>query len=420
MLIFELASASAEGTSAPVAVDDSAALAALDKPCALAAIFDPDSPLATFQDFEIGVDPEDPDGDLIYASNVERGTPDGTDIYVMRLDGRTGMLSGSPRIIADNYTGRQKLNGPEFTFNPQSGLGVMLAGPGGVHAAWRRSPMAWDAFDFDLFGAPFPPLTPPPLPPTYPGRHPKDSHPFGLRAYSEIDFETYTCGEVCYAYLDDSTTTDLKVTLEAAGNFQLYRSTLHPVADGYAVFTGCRLPTAAPSDCGIFEVQIDGNGGVSWETFMQLYEQVRFPTQEYEKIQTAIHPVSGNLVVALLHGHTLAIWESGTPHAKLTLVDKLDNLPTGETETPSHLRLIEGPTVLYVQFFLRDGANMGSYVSVFDESFGPLQQIDARDPGGSELVYLPAADRLALFHGETASMPNGTEVQMVQRCWVDL
>lgn len=175
-----------------------------------------------------------------------------------------------------------------------------------------------------------------------------------------------------------------------------------------------------PSDCGIFEVQIDGNGGIARETFTQLYEGVRFPTREYEKIQTTIHPVSGNLVVALLHGDNLVIWESETPHARLTLVDKLANLPIGETETPSHLRLIEGATALYVHFFLRDGADMGSYVSVFDQSFGPLQQIDARDPGGSELIYLPAVDRLALFHGETATLPNGMEVELVQRCWVDL
>lgn len=392
---------------------------AVERSCAIAAIFNPNSPLATFQDFEIAIDPQDPDHNLIYASNVERGTPEGTDIYVMRLDGSTGMLSGSPRIIANNYTGRQRVNGPEFTFHPDSGLGVMLAGSWGVHAAWRNSPAVWDAFDVDLYGIPFPAQIPPALPPTIPGRHPKDSHPFGLRTYAEVDFETYTCAEVCYASLDDGTTTDLELTLEATSQFRLGRSMLHPMEDGYVVFTGCLLPTTRPSDCGIFEVQINGSGGVKWNTFRQLYETASILTTKYESIQTAVHPATGNFIVAVLHGLTLMVWESETPHTQLRLVGKL-KLPTGNTETPDHLRLIEGKSEIYLQFFVRDGENMGSYVSVFDDSIHPLQRIDTRDPGGSELVYLPAADRLALFSGITGTLPNGIQAQMVERCWIGL
>jgi hypothetical protein len=393
---------------------------AVKRSCAIAAIFNPNSPLATYQDFEIAIDPQDPDHNLIYTSNVEPGTPEGTDIYVMRLDGRTGMVSGAPRIIANNYTGRVRVNGPEFTFHPDSGFGVMLAGPSGVHAAWRNSPAVWDAFDFDLYGSPFPAQNPSALPPTFPGRHPNASHHFGLRTYSEIDFHTDTCAEVCYASLNDGTTTDLKLSLEATSQFQLYRSSLHPTADGYVVFTGCLIPLTKPSDCGIFEVQIDGSGGVMRRTFMQLYETDKIPPKKSESITTSVHPVTGNIIVSVLHGLVLTVWESESPHTNLSLVGQLTDLPTGNTENPEHLRLIEGKSEMYLQFFVRDGDNMGSYASMFDDSIHPLQQIDNRDPGGSELLYLPAADRLALFSGITGTLPNGDEVQMVERCWIGL
>jgi len=386
--------------------------------CALAAIFPPDSPFATVQDFEIAVDPEDPEGNLIFAANVERGAPQGTAIYVMRLDGRTGMISGVPRIVADNYTGIQRVNGPELAYHPDHGLGVMLAGPGGIHAAWRAPGAAWDAFDVDLEGARFPPLAPPALPPTIPGRHPKDSQTFGFRTYAEIDFETDTCSEVCYAYLSDRTTTDLKRVLEAGSTFRMYRSTLHPLADGYAIVTGCRVPTLTPADCGLFEVKIDGNGGIQAGTFMQLAALEQFADKAYLQMAAGVRPQTEHLVVGVIFGLTITVWEAAVPHAPLEKVGTVA-IPPGGKDNPNHLRFVPGASTIYIHFFVRDGANMGSYVSLLDDTLHPSVRIDPADPGGSELVYLPAAGRFAEYRSETVTLPGGTIATAIQRCWID-
>lgn len=392
--------------------------------CALAAIFNPLSDLPTFQDFEIAIDPEDPEQNLIFTSNVEHGAPEGTDIFVMQLDGRTGMLSAGPRIIAKNFTGRAKVNGPELAFIPGSGLGVLFAGPHGVHGAWREEQAGWNAFLADVDGQSFAALEPPGLPASVPGRHPDQSQPFGLQFYSEIDFLTDTCSEACYAYPRDAVTTDLGLALATSRRFNFIRSSPNPLAEGYTFVFGCSRPYSDPSDCGVFEVKIDGFGGIEPATFTQLSELSWYPRKKYRAIRyngisATIHPLTERLVVVLLYGRKLTVWEADAPHSPLRLVGENLSLPTGK-RSPHHLRLIAGATNLYLEFYLRDGPEMGAWLLTLDDSLGPPVRIDERDPTGSEVVYLPAVNRLAYYDRVEVTIFDGITVDALERCWIDL
>lgn len=403
------------GTSGPWLGVVSLAQAEAVATCEVAARFDPESWPPDFQDYEMTVDPEDPDQHLLLTSNVASVGPTGSDIFVMRFDGLTGMASGRPRMLTGLYTGRAKVNGPEFGYQPEYGLAILYAGPDGVHAAWRRGPDPWWGFQYDLDGEPYPRGEPPALPPTIPGRHPKDSHPFGRRMYAEIDFETDTCNEVCYAYYEDDRTTDMRTVLRQTMQFDMVKSVPHPTAEGYVIFSGC---TEAPANCGIFEIQIDHAGGVLADTFAQRFAFPRKPPPAYHYIQAAIHPGSGKLMVFILHGRTLTAWEADGAHMPLRFFGQLRGLPTGLDETPDHLRLVEARNLLVAQVFVRNGPDLGSWVSIVSDRLRPMRNVLPVDPSGSELIYLPAADRLAQFMPST-ELSDGIEIPTIERCWID-
>lgn len=393
-----------------------APLARADASCEVAVRFDPDSWPPGFQDYEITVDPEDPEQNLLLTSNVTSVGPSGSDIFVMRLDGLTGMASGRPRMLSGLYTGRAKVNGPEFAYHPIHGLGILYASVDGVHAAWRINANPWWGFGYDLGGKLYRPDEPSALPPTIPNRHPNDSQPFGREMYGEIDFEANTCGEVCYAYYEDSTTTDMRPILRETLQFDLGRSAPHPTADGYVIFSGCTK--AVPPDCGIFEVQIDGAGGILVDTAAQLFSLPQDPPPAYHAIEAAIHPSSGKLMVFILHGGSLTAWEASGAHAPLRLFGQLTDLPTWRDETPDHLRLIDADDVLIAQVFMREGPDIGSWTAVVDDRLHPIQNTLPVDPSGSELIFLPAANRLAQFLPYTVRL-GGAEIPTIVRCWID-
>jgi hypothetical protein len=132
-------------------------------------------------DFELRVDPQDPKQNLIFVANVADGA---SGIAAARINGASGqVMRGSLTPIADNYYGQSVINGPEFVQKPTGELGVVYAGPGGVHAVFRSTaPTPWNAFWFNadgkrIFGSP------PPLPSTSDGAYPAppipDSGPMG-------------------------------------------------------------------------------------------------------------------------------------------------------------------------------------------------------------------------------------------------
>ncbi len=123
---------------------------------------------ADFGDIEVAVDPEDPASNALLVSNA------GLRVALARLDATTGLYRPSEvRIIAGNFTGDGRTNGPELAQQPAgsaASLGVLYAGPQGVHGIWRSGAAgtAWDAFTLDATGA-SPPGAPRPLAGTSPG-----------------------------------------------------------------------------------------------------------------------------------------------------------------------------------------------------------------------------------------------------------
>ena len=369
-----------------------------------------------FEDFEITVDPSDPEFNLIFAANTQHPRGELSDILVARLDGTTGRLSGMPRIIAANYAGHPRINGPEFAFEESLGLGVLYAGPRGVHAAWRPSGTSWHAFRFDVHGVPFPHDTPPALPGTTAGRHPGGSPPFDLLSYSEIFGGSSTrCEEVCYGNYTDPTRTDLAPALRAAVTLDLVVSTPHPAMSGYVIFNACSPAIAASTECGLFEILIDGKGGVEADTLLRLTPTAwNIQYAPGQGLRAGVHPVTGNLVVFGLRSGNLDVWESDTIHSVLTLVDSFTNI----SDDAGHTRVVEGNTALYLHFIVREGPEHGSYVTVFEEAPAPPEWILGR-PGGSELVYFPAVDRLGLYYTKGVVDSSSVAHQLLVRCWVD-
>ena len=75
-------------------------------------------------DYELMVDPQDPDGNLIFTANLANGA---SSIVVARVDGSTGMfIDGSLTTIANNFNGKAKINGPEFVQLSSGGIRYSL------------------------------------------------------------------------------------------------------------------------------------------------------------------------------------------------------------------------------------------------------------------------------------------------------
>ena len=97
---------------------------------------DPSSTLAGINgNFELLVDPQDPGQNVIYTNNVATGA---SSVVVARIDGLSGqVMPGSLHTIANNFLGNTNINGPEFVQPPEGELGILYAGPEGVHGAFR-------------------------------------------------------------------------------------------------------------------------------------------------------------------------------------------------------------------------------------------------------------------------------------------
>jgi hypothetical protein len=353
--------------------------------------------LGKFGDFEITVDPTDPASNLLIVGNIGENLA-GTPIIVAQLDGYTGKLLAGPTVIAEDFTGIKIINGPEFAFSEYQNLGVLYAGPYGVHAAWRFGG-SWDEFHYDVWGNTFP-GSPPPLPGTEPGRYPQGAPPFGVRTVAEF-FGRFNnqCPGRCYGLLFDSVYTTLSTSLIPLG-LEQGQSTLHPTADGYVIFSACELLSGA---CAVYEIAIDGSGGVLESTLQRLVEpDHRF--RDMVDILATVHPSSKNIVVYGLSSDGFVILESSAAHVPLTLSRLFTDLP----DEPIHMRITESPKALYLHFIDRRGLDQGSYVSRYRKSPQAPKFISLRGTG-AELVFMSAASRLALFYKEKKNFV---------RCWV--
>ncbi len=133
---------------------------------------DPTGVLASLGgDFELVVDPQDAEANLIIVGNRATGA---SQIAAARVNGVTGQVAPQTlTIIAENFLGAGRVNGPEFLQKPSGELGVLFAGPGGVHAVFRNMiPNSWNELIYDVYGA-LSTSSPPPLSSTTgPGAYP--------------------------------------------------------------------------------------------------------------------------------------------------------------------------------------------------------------------------------------------------------
>ncbi len=235
-------------------------------------------------DFEISNDPQDPQQNLIYASNTATGS---SKIVVARIDRSTGILvGGSLTTIATNYIGDSYINGPEFLEKPDGKLGLLYRGPQGVHAAFRANPPSnWNAFSFNLNGTAVSGSSPLPLPLTIKGNYPATGMPFQLSTYGE----GVSPKKGNYGPLSDGKLTDIVAALKAQG-LTFSSAAQSPRDDGWIFISA----SGSSSGSGIYEAQINSAGGFTPGSLVKI---ATAPVAPQETVRAIRHPATGTTVL---------------------------------------------------------------------------------------------------------------------------
>jgi hypothetical protein len=357
---------------------------------------DPSAVLAGIDgDFELAVDPQDPAQNVIYISNVVSGA---SSVVVARIDAQSGeVVSGSLHTIANNFNGNSIINGPEFVMQPGGQLGVIYAGPQGVHGVFRPAhPKAWYQFAFDVDGVPT--NGAPPALPTSIGAYPMSSNPLGHNTYGQGLGSCSAAGEVstdsCYAALAFGSATNVDAVMAAQG-FTV-QDTVQSPRDGHLFISAC-----GASSCGLYEAVIDNAGG-----FASGVSQLAQTSQAPANIAAGRHPVTGTIVVFSQHGTTaIDVWEQSATGGPLTLIG------TVPTSTDSHHYTTgSDASQLVLHYYGPQRGKGGSFTIAVTASGKTLvagsSKLISPYNNGSELLWLPAADQWAFYdHG-------------MNRCWV--
>jgi hypothetical protein len=373
---------------------------------------DPNGVLANVGgDFELATDPTDPNH-IMFVSNV---TPDSTapqNVVVAQIDGQTGrVVAGSLTVIANNFSGLSRQNGPEWMQAPDGRVGVVYAGAGGVHGVYRAaSPSSWNAFQFnwnntassgspsllpDTFSSAFPgsPLGPPTKAATIP------------QAWGK-------CTTTCYGAYNTGKTTDIGAVIAAQG--YVYSNSTMPdgsstSSDGLVYIAACQ-----GSACGIYEAKIDGNGGL---TFLQ--QVASTGSWAVTRMAVGRHPTTGTFVMFTdAPGNVVNVWQqqpaSAPPYPQFTLIGSVP-VPAGY----DHFRTLASNAKLILNFFVRQGAPLGTYSITINARGGSLvvpsspMLLSSATSGGSELKFLPLAAKWLLMYRTTRTPANA-----FTRCWV--
>lgn len=355
-------------------------------------------------DFEMIVDPQDPNGNLLYTVHGKDGL---SAVYVARIDGLTGMLiPESTTKIAANYYGERFWNGPEFIQQPNGPLGILYRGPNGVHGVFRdfspndNGPTTWNNFAFDVDGDP---ITgdPQPLLSTTVGRYPGVATPLGLKNYWEFDTTT---GKSFVGPLSGGQNTDLDQTLKAEG-LQYSAHTMSP-RDGYVYMSA----SSSSGGSGIYEAQIDGAGGFTPGSLTKI---ATTPVVPYTSIVAQRHPVTGSIVLFTRSktSQLVSAWEQPSSGGQLTLIDQV--MGNGKI---GHFRAEVDQSQVVLHYLVKqnrrgdtDAASSGGYalsVTATDADMlvaSDIKKISAVS-GSSELVWMPAIDKWALFYKQDGQL----------------
>ncbi len=349
-------------------------------------------------DFEVITDPEDA-ASLLLISNDGENTS-GVPVIVYDMDGTTGEYQGTSTTVASKHVGLNRINGPEFMYHSDRGLGALYAGPEGVHANWRIA----GQWGFDVNGVPFSGEEPPALPGTEVGAYPCGTVPIGLQTHCEFitDADGIDLSGVKVGGVAEDVMTDLPAELALEGYDIVGTPAFHPAADGYIIFAACQ----GAGQCALYEVGLNGEGKIDSSSLLRLT-----PVNELfsftRELAAGIHPLTNNLVVFGIGGHRLEIWESTGQHQEMNELAVYDSLPF----RPQHLRITSSDTALYLHILDKIGRDRGSYLTVYDTSLHETKFI-SKEAGGAELVWMPMTNRLALFYKDIKK-------NRLQRCWVE-
>lgn len=363
--------------------------------------------------FELHVDPSDPAQSLIYINNAADGP---SRIVAARVDGTTGLIQpGTLTTVADNFDGRSAINGPEFVSPPGSGLGILYRDLTGVHGVFRPlTPKAWNDFSVDVFGAPTG-KNPPRLPSTYHGSYDGGGLPFGQLTYT---LTQGPCALRCFASMRTGVPTDAANVL-AKSHLQVpfYQALTQSTVDGTIFAVACK-GSANNAPCGIYTAAIDGRGGFvagSLRSLVTLSPRIGQPTQNVA-LAVAIHPATRTTVVFLgwTHpsGQSVDVYEQRVAGGPLALVTSVP------VEHSSHFRIRANGNALVLHYLIRHGGYEGNYSISVGASGGQLQVGASKllanaAANGTQMAYLPAAGRFALYYRTPA---NRSELV---RCFVD-
>lgn len=328
------------------------------------------TPIGNMGDYEIVIDPESP-SELLLTANYGEGEDSLNEIQIHTLDAN-GIYIGGTEVLASNYIGTSRRNGPEFMYHPDHGVGITYTGPMGMHATWRRN----NTWGYNVFGTPIA-GEPEALPGTQYGLYP-GLFPMGVKTRMELDLFS---PRIFIGKVDSQVQTDV-VSLFAESRLSFFTGVIHPSLENTMVVAlGGRRGAA------LFQVALDGKGGIDYSQSSQL-TPFRTELSRVDELAIAYHPANGNLVIMVIGDRYTQVWENSGEGLTLIAQSEL-------TFKPDHLRMIVGDKGVYGHFYDRSATNFDQWLIEYEAT--PNEPYMFADEIRSvELVWIPSG-RLALF-----------------------
>ena len=358
-------------------------------------------------DFELIVDPQDPDGNILYVSNTVFAVR--SDIVVAQLDPLTGKAFSISTVATNALTPDGKHdNGPEWFVKPGGELGILYPGIGasgvdGVHAVFRNAtPSAWDAFLYSVNGAPVRTDLPPVLANTSAGANPAMGPSWFLSTYGQRSGD---CQSQCYGAIDGGTLTDVAAALSANG-LQYSFSALNINRDGYLFISACD----ASNRCGIYEAAIDNAGGFLAGSLNKLSDtKMKSP-----HMVAGQHPITGDTVLfsdTISNGSaTINVWQQPASGGALALIGRIPALAGLR-----HFSAAADEDKLVLVYEVNEGSAAGTYTLSVTANGNILvpgaPKLASKISVGQEVIWLPLQNKWAIY---TRYDSDG-----LLRCWID-
>lgn len=351
-------------------------------------------------DFELNVDPQDASNNVLFTSNTTTGSGN---IVVARIDGQTGQVTALTT-VATNFYGKTSVNGPEWYQKPTGELGMLYAGIGGVHAIFRSAnPPQWDAFLYDVNGAPVKNGAAPVLFNTTDGAYPALAPPLLDPIYGQW---LGACQSQCYGGIQSTQATDISVPLAAEG-LTYTIAAFNGNRSRYVFISACD----ASQNCGIYEAAIDDNGGFMAGTFKKLIS-----TQgASQHLASGRHPVTGDTVLfsqGTKNGSdAINVWRQPATGGGLTLLSQVPVV----ANTRHYGTLNDATRLVMIYEVTQTSQTVDTYTIAVSASgsslvVGSPKKISAGSTINQELVWFPAINQWAAYYKNSSGFT---------RCWIN-